>query len=100
MKARSVLAGLAAAPRRFRFDAAVRVLARARRSDDPAEFMRFRTPTGLVYPPADVVEVDARGPQPEVTVGLMGLTGPSGVLPRVYSETRHADAARPIDGAA
>ena len=86
MTARSVLAGLAAAPRRFRFDAAVRVLSRARRSADPAEVMRFRTPSGLVYPPADVLEVDARGPRPEVTVGLMGLTGPSGVLPRFYSE--------------
>ncbi|HUB45712.1 MAG TPA: type VI secretion system baseplate subunit TssG [Acetobacteraceae bacterium] len=86
MRARSVLAGLAAVPRRFRFDAAVRVLARARRSDDPAEVMRFRTPGGLVYPPADVLEVDARGPQPEVMVGMMGLTGPSGVLPRSYTE--------------
>lgn len=86
MRARSVLAGLAASPRRFRFDAAVRVLTRARRSADPAEVMRFRTPTGLVYPPADIIEVDARGPQPELTVGLMGLTGPSGVLPRAYSE--------------
>jgi type VI secretion system protein ImpH len=86
MKARSVLAGLAAAPKRFRFDAAVRVLTRARRSADPAEVMRFRTPTGLVFPPADILDLDARGPQPELTVGLMGLTGPSGVLPRAYSE--------------
>jgi type VI secretion system protein ImpH len=86
MKARSVLAGLAATPRRFGFDAAVRVLSRARRSDDPAEVLRFRTPPGTVFPPADVLEVDARGKQPEVTVGLMGLTGPSGVLPRYYSE--------------
>lgn len=86
MRASSVLAALAAAPRRFGFDAAVRVLARARRTDDPAEAMRFRTPTGLVYPPADILEVDARGAQPELTVGLMGLTGPSGVLPRFYSE--------------
>jgi type VI secretion system protein ImpH len=86
MKARSLLAGLAATPRRFRFDAAVRVLTRARRSADPAEVMRFRTPTGMVFPPADVLEVDARGAQPEVMVGLMGLTGPSGVLPRSYTE--------------
>jgi type VI secretion system protein ImpH len=48
--------------------------------------MRFRTPSGLVYPPADVLDIDARGKQPEVTIGLMGLTGPSGVLPRSYSE--------------
>jgi type VI secretion system protein ImpH len=86
MRARSVLTALVAAPRRFRFDAAVRVLARAGQSDDPADVMRFRTPGGLVYPPADVLDVDARGPQPELTIGLMGLTGPSGVLPRSYTE--------------
>jgi type VI secretion system protein ImpH len=82
-----VLAELSAAPRRFGFDAAVRVLTRARRSADPAEIVHFRTPAGLVYPPADVLDVDARGPVPELTVGLMGLTGPSGVLPRTYTET-------------
>lgn len=86
MTSRSVLADLAKSPRRFRFDAAVRVLTRAPRPADPAEAIRFRTPPGLVYPPADVLEVDARGGRPEVTVGLMGLTGPSGVLPRSYSE--------------
>lgn len=81
-----MLAGLAAQPRRFAFDAAVRVLSRARRVEDPADAVRFRTPVGLAYPAADVLEVDARGPEPEVTVGVMGLTGPSGVLPRAYSE--------------
>jgi type VI secretion system protein ImpH len=77
MKGRSVLAGLDAEPRRFRFDAVVRVLTRARRQPDPADAMRFHSPSGLVYPPSDVMDV---------TVGLMGLTGPSGVLPRYYSE--------------
>jgi type VI secretion system protein ImpH len=49
--------------------------------------MRFRSAAGLVYPPADVLEVRQQdGGRPEVTVGLMGLTGPSGVLPRYYSE--------------
>ena len=86
MRARSLLATLAATPRRFRFDAAVRILARARQAEDPAEAMRFRTPVGLVFPPADVLELDGRGRQPELTVGLMGLTGPSGVLPRAYSD--------------
>lgn len=86
MKRRSVLAELATAPHRFGFDAAVRVLTRARRSPDPAEIVRFRTPPGLVYPPADVLDVDTGAPVPQVTVGLMGLTGPSGVLPRSYTE--------------
>jgi type VI secretion system protein ImpH len=87
MKSRSALALLGSMPRRFRFDAAVRVLARARRTGDPAEAVRFRSPPGLVYPPSDVLEIRQRGEtQPEVTVGLMGLTGPSGVLPRYYTE--------------
>ncbi len=87
MRARSVLHRLAEMPERFRFDAAVRVLSRARRAREPADAMRFRSPAGLVYPPADVLEVRQQGDAlPEVTVGLMGLTGPSGVLPRYYSE--------------
>ncbi len=87
MSRRSTLARLGATPRRFRFDAAIRVLARARGAGDPADAMRFRTPPGLVYPPADVLEVRQQGDgPPEVTVGLFGLTGPSGVLPRYYSE--------------
>ena len=87
MRARSALAMLGAMPRRFRFDAAVRVLTRARAAQDPADAMRFRSPAGLVYPPADVIEVRQQGDAlPDVTVGLMGLTGPSGVLPRHYSE--------------
>ena len=87
MRSRSALALLGSMPRRFRFDAAVRVLARARRTQDPAEAVRFRSASGLVYPPADVLDVRQQGDAlPEMTVGLMGLTGPSGVLPRYYSE--------------
>ena len=49
--------------------------------------MRFRSPAGLVYPPSDVLEVRQQGDAPpDVTVSLMGLTGPPGVLPRYYSE--------------
>jgi type VI secretion system protein ImpH len=87
MRRRSALGRLAAEPRRFRFDAAVRVLTRARRAPDPADAVRFHSPAGLVYPPADVLDVRQPGDAPpEVTVGLMGLFGPSGVLPRYYSE--------------
>jgi len=87
MRLRSTLASLATAPRRFRFDAAVRVLTRARRTHDPADAARFRSPVGLVYPPSDVLEVrQTDGELPEVTVGLIGLSGPSGVLPRYYAE--------------
>lgn len=78
-------AELGARPWRFRFDAAVRLLAH---HADPAEAIRFRTPPGLAFPPADVLDVaDASDGQPPcVTVSVMGLTGPSGVLPRTYTE--------------
>lgn len=86
MRGRSTLGTLGAEPRRFRFDAAVRVLIRARRVQDPADAVRFHSPAGLVYPPSDVLDVrQPANALPEMTVGLMGLTGPSGVLPRYYS---------------
>jgi type VI secretion system protein ImpH len=83
----STLADLCAAPRRYRFDAAVRVLLHARRTDDPAEAVRFRSPPGFAFPEADITTVDdAAGRVPQVTTTVMGLTGPSGVLPRAYTE--------------
>jgi len=82
----SVLARLLREPRRFRFDAMVRVLMRAARQDDPAAAIRFRTPPGLAFPAADVQDVRDGGKRQDATIGLMGLTGPSGVLPRYYSE--------------
>ena len=85
MTTRSVFTTLREAPRKFRFDAAVRVLMRAFKTEDPADAARFRTPPGLVYPSADVLRLHGEG-RPDVTLGLMGLTGPSGVLPRHYTE--------------
>jgi type VI secretion system protein ImpH len=82
----SVLARLLREPRRFRFDAMVRVLMRAARKGDPSAAIRFRTPPGLAFPAADVLDVRDGGQRRDVTIGLMGLTGPSGVLPRYYSE--------------
>jgi len=85
MKPRSPLEALAQTPRRFGFDAAVRVLTLARRTGDPAEVAHFRTPPGLTFPPADVLEYRGTG-KPDITVGMIGLTGPSGVLPRHYTD--------------
>ena len=84
----SVLARLLREPHRFGFDAAVRVLARLARRDDFADVARFRSPPGLAFPPADVILVQpAQAARPPlVTVGVMGLAGPSGVLPRFYGE--------------
>jgi type VI secretion system protein ImpH len=85
MTPRSPLETLSRAPRRFGFDAAIRVLTLARRTEDPAEVARFRSPPGLTYPPADVLELRGAD-RPDVTVGMIGLTGPSGVLPRHYTD--------------
>ena len=76
-------------PRRFRFDALVRVLLRGARATDPAEVARFRAPPGLAYPPAEVIGLE-EGTPPRVTVGMMGLVGPMGVLPRMYAEVAAA----------
>ncbi|WP_254070315.1 type VI secretion system baseplate subunit TssG [Acidisphaera sp. L21] len=75
-------------PRRFSFDAAVRVLTFLRRRANPAEAVRFRSSTGLAFPSAEVLTVEpgeAEAP-PGMAVTLFGLTGPSGVLPRHYTD--------------
>jgi type VI secretion system protein ImpH len=84
----SPLARLLARPQSFRFDAAIRVLLRARRTADPAEAMRFRSIPNFSFPPADITEVKQQdGKPPRVVTPVMGLTGPTGVLPRYYTET-------------
>ena len=85
---RSALARLLADPRRFTFDAAVRVLGFARREADPAEAAHFASLAGAAYPGSEVTAVGDPGQKrpPRVSVGLIGLTGPSGVLPRHYSD--------------
>lgn len=56
---------------------------------------RFRTSTKLGFPPSEIEDVQQLEPEsdtldeaplPRVTVPLLGLTGPSGVMPRHYSE--------------
>jgi type VI secretion system protein ImpH len=85
---RSPYARLLAEPKRFRFDAAIRVLAGAMKKADLADIARFRTPPGLGYPPADMVAIDlpADSHLLEITTAVMGLTGTSGVLPRAYTD--------------
>ncbi|HEY3912444.1 MAG TPA: type VI secretion system baseplate subunit TssG [Stellaceae bacterium] len=85
---RSPSARLHAEPRRFAFDAAVRVLTHAADTADPAEAARFRTVPGLAYPPADILAVAPAtdGRPAQVAAGMIGLAGVSGVLPRPYTE--------------
>ncbi|MGG5820940.1 type VI secretion system baseplate subunit TssG [Falsiroseomonas sp. HW251] len=88
MTARSPLERLAKEPESFSFDAAIRLICADRGTADPSEAARFHAPHGLAYPAGDVLRYDpgtGTGPA-SLTPALIGLTGPSGVLPRHYSE--------------
>jgi type VI secretion system protein ImpH len=88
---------LAADPAAFDFDAAVRLLLHRAGTADPAAAARFTSRAGLAFAPADVLGVELPpddGPAP-VAVGLLGLLGSAGVLPRRYTEDAASD-----DGAA
>ena len=86
---RSTYARLLAEPRRFRFDAALRVLARAMKTNDMTEAARFRTAPGVDYAAADItaIEPPKGGAPAKVTTPVITLTGPTGVLPQLYTET-------------
>jgi type VI secretion system protein ImpH len=92
-RAAAPLARLQAEPRRFTFDAAIRVLTFFRRRADPAEATRFTAVAGSAFLGAEVtdVKVEPNAPQARVATGLMGLAGPVGVLPRQYSDAVVAD---------
>ena len=85
---KSALDRLAGEPRRFGFDAAIRLLLIAARNPDPAAVVRFRSVASLAHPPADILSIGnggSNGP-PSVVTTVMGLVGTSGVLPRGYTE--------------
>jgi len=79
---------LRAEPRRFTFDAVVRILTFLRRRADPAEALRFTAATGSSFLGAEVsdVKLDDGAARPRVTEGVITLTGPVGVMPRQYSD--------------
>src|ERR1700676_2248067 len=79
---RSAYARLLAEPRRFHFDAALRVLARAMRTSDMTEAARFRTSPGVGYPAADItaIEPPEGGTPAKVTTPVITLTAPTGAL--------------------
>jgi type VI secretion system protein ImpH len=81
----------------FDFFQAVRVLERAypkrrpvgRRFPPREEIVRFRAHLSLSFPPSSIYEVERpKAPDlpPLLTMTFLGLTGPSGVLPRHYTE--------------
>ena len=69
---------------------AVRALPVASSPSPGGETIRFRTRQQHVFTPSDLVQVESSireegEPVWNVTVGMMGLTGPNGVLPAHYS---------------
>jgi type VI secretion system protein ImpH len=84
-------------PYRFDFFQAVRLLARLDPDRAPVgsggapgrEWVRFDARLSLAFPPSSVHALEpagAEGEPPAMTVAFLGLVGPSGVLPRVYTE--------------
>ncbi|MCI0376982.1 MAG: type VI secretion system baseplate subunit TssG [Gemmataceae bacterium] len=60
-----------------------------RASAPDAEAVRFHARLALDFPPSAIHEIKRQSPDlsvPAMTVSFMGLTGPSGVLPRHYTE--------------
>ena len=83
----SAWARLLREPRRFGFDAAMRLLMHRARNPDPAEAARFRSIPRTSFDRAEVTSIAERpGQAPEVGITLIGLLGLSGVLPRLYTE--------------
>jgi len=80
-------------PGRFDFFQAVRLLLRMSSSRDAADFtswsreaVRFRAHNTLAFPPSQIESIDWEAEIPEMAVNFIGLTGPMGVLPKVYTE--------------
>jgi len=82
---------------RFEFFQAVRLLSRlepARRhvgAEGPPdeEVVRFHSHVSLNFPPSEIYDLarpKTPGPPPRMSVAFMGLIGPSGALPRYYTE--------------
>ena len=100
---------------RFEFFQAVRLLRLQARRVQPAgreealrpaaDPVRYRTPLSLAFPASEIQGVSSRDDdgeqgQTELTVNFMGLTGPSGVLPRHYTEWLIARQVQHRDGSA
>lgn len=93
----SLEARLFAEPYAFDFFQAVRLLNLLDRSRVPvglwgppeSESVRFHAQVSLSFPPSAIVDLSASSsstPVPILTQPFFGLTGPSGVLPRFYTE--------------
>ena len=84
-------------PYRFEFFQAVRVLRRVFADRAPVggkgpprnEVVRFHAHNSSAFPPSEIFELEQGRDEetpPDMTVAFMGLTGPLGVLPEIYTE--------------
>lgn len=85
------LVRLHAEPARFGFFQAVRLLYQAHGFDGRGSGarpgpLRFTVPPSLAFPPAELHALAEADGGLRMAVNFMGLTGPSGVLPRLYTE--------------
>jgi len=101
---RTLLETLLAEPERFEFDAAVAVLRQAagrpgragREGGPPVHALvhapvRFRAASGLAFVASDVAAAGRDAAGFHLETGIIGLTGPSGTLPRPYTELVNAE---------
>jgi type VI secretion system protein ImpH len=99
----SLIEALRAEPERFDFVQAVRILERAAAQaaaggrfaergtvgsdhEPRNEALVLRAALELVFPTSEVAGLDDSGAKPELSVTMLGLHGPSGVLPGHYSQ--------------
>jgi type VI secretion system protein ImpH len=76
-------------PYAFGFFQAARLLGQLAGDGGRADAVRFRVWNSLNFPPSTIQDLEpAAGPDrpPVMTVAFLGLTGPSGVLPRQHTE--------------
>ena len=88
---RPALDRLLAEPGRFGFFQAVRLLYSVGGFDGRGTGarpgpLRFTTPASLSFPPSELHSIAQADASTRVCVNFFGLTGPSGVLPRTYTE--------------
>lgn len=81
-------------PARFAFDAAIAAMMRASGQADPGSAIRFHAPSGLAFVAADILAVEPAGDRFHITTGMLGLTGPGGLLPRPYTEAVNSERRR------
>lgn len=103
MTRRTLLETLLAEPERFEFNAAVAVLRQAAGQPGPAGRgggpvhasvhapVRFRAAAGLAFVASDVAAAGRDAAGFHLETGIIGLTGPSGTLPRPYTELVNAE---------